>query len=75
MKQRCFLEAGKGGAQVRGYNFNSYWFQLFDLLKFVMCTLVSWVHITIYVLAKGYTVPGNQSTHAKLKQNQKIQQH
>ena len=37
-----------------------------DLVKFVMCTLDSWVHMTFYILRKGYTVPGNQGTHDKL---------
>ena len=27
-----------------------------------MCTLVSRVQITFYILTKGYTVPGNQGT-------------
>ena len=54
-----------------------------DLVKFVMCTLESRLHLTFYVLTKGYTVPafqgtndvlhaykraGNQSTHDKINQ-------
>ena len=30
-----------------------------DLVKFVMCSLVSRVHMTFYILTKGYTVPRN----------------
>ena len=37
-----------------------------ELLKFVMCTLVSRVHMTFYVLIKGYTVPENQDTRKNL---------
>ena len=33
-----------------------------------MYTLVSRVHMTFYVSAKGYTVSGNQGTHDKLNQ-------
>ena len=36
-----------------------------DLVKFVMCTLVSMVHMTFYILTYGYIVPGNQGTHDK----------
>ena len=43
---------------------------MLDLLKFVMCTLVSRVHITFYILKKEYTVPGNQVKHDKLNQIQ-----
>ena len=43
-----------------------------DLVKFVMCTLVSRVHIPFYKLFKGYTVPGNQSAHDKLNQFEKV---
>ena len=32
-------------------------FHFSDLVKFVMCTLVSRVHTTFYILTKGYTVP------------------
>ena len=40
-----------------------------DLVKFVMCILVSRVHTTHDVLEReGYTVPGNQGTHDKLSQ-------
>ena len=38
-----------------------------DLVKFVMCTLVSREHMTFYILTKGYTVTENQGTHDKLK--------
>ena len=31
-----------------------------DLVKFVMCALVSRVHMMFYTLRKGYTVPGKQ---------------
>ena len=37
-----------------------------DPVKFVMCSLVSRVHMTLYILTKGYTVPGNQDTLDKL---------
>ena len=33
------------------------------MVKFVLCTLVSRVHMTFYILTKGDTVPGNQGTH------------
>ena len=35
-----------------------------DLVKFIMCTLVSRVHMTFYILTKGcrYTFPENQGT-------------
>ena len=46
--------------------------KLLDLVKFVMCTLVSRVYITFYILSKGYTVPENQCTHNKLNQIQVI---
>ena len=39
-----------------------------DLVKFVICTLVSRVHMMFYILTKGYTVFGNQGTHDKLNQ-------
>ena len=39
-----------------------------DLVKFVMCALVSMVHMTFYILTKGYIVFGNQGTHDKLNQ-------
>ena len=42
--------------------------QISDLVKFVMCALVSRVHKTFYILRKGFTVPGNQGTHDKLNQ-------
>ena len=42
---------------------NFFW----DLINFVMCTLVSRVHMSFYALIKGYIVPGNQGTHDKLK--------
>ena len=38
-----------------------------DLVKFVMCTLISRVNMTFYI----YTVPGNQDTHDILNQIQK----
>ena len=55
-----------------------------DLVKFVICTLISRVHITffeyqkgmqsletrVHILPKGHTVPGNQGTHDKLSQIQ-----
>ena len=41
-----------------------------DLVKLGMCTLVSKVHMTFYILTKGYTVYGNQGTHDKLNQIQ-----
>ena len=41
---------------------------LLDLVKFVIYTLDSGVHMTFYVLTKGYTVSGNQGTHDKLNQ-------
>ena len=37
-----------------------------------MFTLVSRVHMTFYILEKGYTVPGNQGTHDKLNQIPKV---
>ena len=36
-----------------------------DLIKFIMCTLVSRVYMTIYVLTKGCTVPEIKGTHEK----------
>ena len=41
-----------------------------DLVKFVICTLASRVHMTFYILTKGHIVPGNQGTHDKLSQIQ-----
>ena len=38
------------------------------IIKFVMCILMSRVHMTFYIPTKGYTVPGNQVTHDKLNQ-------
>ena len=43
-----------------------------DLVKFVMCALVSRVRMMFYTLRKGYTVPGNQGIHDKLNQIQII---
>ena len=43
-----------------------------DLVKFVMCTLVSRLHMTFYIITNGYPVPGNQGTHAKLNQIKKV---
>ena len=45
-----------------------------DLVKFVMCNLVSRVsvHMAFYIHTKGYTVPGNQGTHDKLDKIQKL---
>ena len=40
--------------------------QISDLVKFVMCALVSRVHIMFHKLTKGYIVPGNYSTHGRL---------
>ena len=39
-----------------------------DLVKFVMCTLISRVRMTFCMPKKGYTIPGNQVTHEKLFQ-------
>ena len=39
-----------------------------DLVKFVMCTQVSRVHMMFYILTKGHTVPENRGTHDKLNQ-------
>ena len=39
-----------------------------DLVKFVMCTLVSRVQMTFYILTKVCTVPGNQGKHYKLNE-------
>ena len=39
-----------------------------DLVKFVMCALVSRVHMMFFTLRKGYTVPGNQGIHDELNQ-------
>ena len=41
---------------------------MLDLVKFVICTLASRVHMTFYILTKRYTVPGNQGIHDKLNQ-------
>ena len=43
-----------------------------NLVKFVMCTLVSRKHMTFYVLTKVCTVPGNQGTHVKPNQVRKF---
>ena len=40
-----------------------------DLVKFDMCTRL---HMTFYILKKGYIVPGNQGTHDKLNQIRNI---
>ena len=45
---------------------NDFMDEMLDLVKIVMCTLVSRVHMTFYMLIKGYTVPGFQGTHDKL---------
>ena len=37
-----------------------------DLVKFVKCTLISRVHMTFYMLSKGYTVPRILGTRDKL---------
>ena len=42
--------------------------EISDLVKFVMCVLVSRVYVMFYILRKGYTVPGNQGPHEKLYQ-------
>ena len=39
-----------------------------DMVKFVMCTMETRVHMMFYILTKGYTVPGIQGTHDKLNQ-------
>ena len=39
-----------------------------DLVKIVVCALVSRVHLTFYILTKGYMVPGNQGTQDKFNQ-------
>ena len=41
-----------------------------ELVKFVMCILVSRVHMMFYILTKGYTIPGNRGKHDKLNQIQ-----
>ena len=41
-----------------------------DLVKFVICALVSRVHMMFYTLRKGYIAPGNQGIHDKLDQIQ-----
>ena len=46
--------------------------EILDLVKFVMCTLVSRVHLTFYMITKGHTVPGNHGTHDKLNQIQNL---
>ena len=33
--------------------------QFSDLVKFIICTLVSRVHVTVFTFTKGHTVPGN----------------
>ena len=42
--------------------------ELLDLVKFVICTLVARVHMTLNILMKWYTVTGNQGTYDKLNQ-------
>ena len=37
--------------------------KLFDLVKFVIFTLVFRVHMAFHILIKGYTVPESQGTH------------
>ena len=44
--------------------------KIWDLVKLVMCTLVSRVHMTFCILTKGHTVPKNRGTHDKLNQIQ-----
>ena len=39
--------------------------EISDLIKFVMCALVSRVQMTFYIITKACTVPGNQCTHDK----------
>ena len=41
---------------------------LLDLVKFVIRTLISRVHMTLYIYTEGYTVPKIQGTHDKLHQ-------
>ena len=43
-----------------------------DLVKVVMCALVSRVQMMFYTLRKGYTVPGNQGIHDKLNKIRKF---
>ena len=43
-----------------------------DVIKFVMCTLVSRAHMTFYILTKWYTVPVNQGTYNKLNQIRRL---
>ena len=38
------------------------------LVKYIMCAMVSRVHMKFYILTKGYIVPGNHGTHDKLNQ-------
>ena len=39
-----------------------------DVIKFVMCTLVSRAHMTFYILTKWYTFLGHQGTNNKINQ-------
>ena len=43
-------------------------YKLSDMVKFVMCNLVSRVHMTFYIITERWTVRGNQGTHYKLHQ-------
>ena len=42
--------------------------KILDLVKFVMCTLVSRADMTFYILIKMHTVPEHKGTHDKLNQ-------
>ena len=49
--------------------FYSIWcIQFLDLVRYVICTLVSRIHMPFHILTEGYTFPGNQGTHDKLNQ-------
>ena len=40
-------------------NYKSYYKEVLDLVKSVMCTMVSGVHMIFYRHTKGYTIPEN----------------
>ena len=42
--------------------------EILILVKFVMCTLVSRVHMTFYIPTIGYTLSGNQGKYDELDQ-------
>ena len=61
---------GGSGTTLLNKDFLVRYLEYLDLVQFVMCTLVFRVHMTFYILTKGYMVPENQGIYIHDKPNQ-----